>query len=94
MNELAGAVIYVEGVVQGVGYRHFVVDWTEKLGLKGYCQNLRDGRVLVEVEGIKTVVELLLDQLKQGPRRARVTGVNVDWKPYAGQFSGFEVRYV
>ena len=93
MSELAGAVIYVEGVVQGVGYRHFVVEWTEKLGLKGYSQNLRDGRVLVEVEGMKTVVELLIEQLRQGPRRARVTEVKVEWKPYAGRFSGFEIRY-
>ena len=93
MSEQTEAVIYVEGVVQGVGYRNFVVEWAEKLGLKGYCQNLLDGRVLVEVEGIKTIVELLIEQLQQGPRRARVTAVKVDWRLYAGRFSGFEIRY-
>jgi acylphosphatase len=93
MGEQTGALIYVEGMVQGVGYRNFVVEWAQRLGLKGYCQNLWDGRVLVEVEGNKTVIKLLIEQLRQGPRRARVTAVKVDWKPCAGCFSGFEIRY-
>ncbi len=93
MNVKTGAVINVEGVVQGVGYRNFVEEWAEKLGLKGYCQNLADGQVLVEVEGEKAIIELLIQQLKQGPRRARVTEVRVSWKPYSGNFSGFTVRY-
>jgi acylphosphatase len=93
MSERTGAVIYVEGIVQGVGYRNFVEEWAEKLGLKGYCQNLVDGRVLVELEGEKSVIELLIQQLSQGPRRARVTEVKVTWRPYSGDFSGFTVRY-
>ncbi len=92
MSEKTGAVIYVEGIVQGVGYRNFVEEWAEKLGLKGYCQNLVDGRVLVEVEGEKSVIELLIQQLRQGPLRARVTEAKVAWKPYNNVFSGFTVR--
>jgi acylphosphatase len=94
MSERTGAVIYVEGLVQGVGYRNFVEEWAEKLGLKGYCQNLADGRVLVEVEGEKSVIELLVQQLRQGPRRARVTEVNVTWRPSHQDFSGFMIRQV
>jgi acylphosphatase len=86
MNEKIGAVIYVEGVVQGVGYRNFVEEWAEKLGLKGYCQNLAD-------EGEKSIVELLIQQLRQGPRRARVTEAKVIWKPYNNIFFGFTIRY-
>jgi acylphosphatase len=93
MSEKTGAVIYVEGIVQGVGYRNFVEEWAEKLGLKGYCQNLVDGRVLVEVEGERSVIELLIQQLRQGPRRARVTEAEVTWKPYHDVFSGFSIRY-
>ncbi len=93
MSEKTGAVIYVEGIVQGVGYRNFVEEWAEKLGLKGYCQNLVDGRVLVEVEGEKSVIELLIQQLRQGPWRARVTEAKVAWRPYHNVFSGFTIRY-
>ncbi len=94
MNEKAGAVIYVEGIVQGVGYRNFAEEWSEKLGLQGYCQNVPDGRVLVEVEGDKAVIELFIQQLRQGPRRARITDVRISWKPYKGCFSGFVIRYL
>jgi acylphosphatase len=93
MSEKTRSVIYVEGAVQGVGYRNFVEEWAEKLGLKGYCQNLADGRVLVEVEGEKSVIELLIHQLWQGPQRARVTQVKVTWKPYSEGISGFTIRY-
>ena len=93
MNEKAGAVIHIAGVVQGVGYRNFAEEWSQKLGLQGYCQNLPDGRVLVEVEGDKAVIELFIQQLRQGPRRARITDVRISWNTYRGRFSGFVIRY-
>lgn len=93
MDGKTGAVITVEGIVQGVGYRNFVVEWAQRLGLKGYCQNLRDGRVLVEVEGGDTVIDLLVEQLWRGPRRAQVKNVKVDRKPYTGRLSEFDIRY-
>ena len=34
------AEIVVNGLVQGVGYRYFVVREAKKLGLKGYTKNL------------------------------------------------------
>jgi acylphosphatase len=93
MSEKAGAVIYVEGVVQGVGYRNFAEEWSQKLGLRGYCQNLPEGRVLVEVEGDQAVIELFIQRLRQGPRRARVTDIKMTWKSYTGRFSEFGIRY-
>ena len=93
MNEKTGAVIYIEGFVQGVGYRNFAEEWSQKLGLQGFCQNQPDGRVLIEVEGDKPIIELFIQQLRQGPRRARVTDVRISWNPYRGRFSGFVIRY-
>ncbi|TMQ61566.1 MAG: acylphosphatase, partial [Candidatus Eisenbacteria bacterium] len=41
-------VVRVHGRVQGVGYRAFVYDVAQTLGLSGSVQNCRDGSVRVE----------------------------------------------
>ena len=41
----------VSGRVQGVGFRYWVKEEAEALGLKGWVRNLRDGSVEVEAEG-------------------------------------------
>ncbi len=51
MSKLARATIIVNGVVQGVGFRYFVLRNANALGLKGYTKNLFTGEVLTEVEG-------------------------------------------
>ena len=46
------AQIVVKGVVQGVGFRPFVYNLAEALGLKGYVTNTSEG-VLIDVEGAR-----------------------------------------
>lgn len=94
MSDKVCAMIYVEGRVQGVGFRYFTEYCSQELGLAGYCKNLSDGRVLVEVEGGRDVVEFLIDRLRQGPPRARVNHVDVTWKAPTGRFPTFEIRYL
>lgn len=91
--EKVNANIFVSGLVQGVYYRAFTETIAFELGLAGYCQNLLDGRVAVEVEGDKTVIEELIQRLWVGPSRAKVTDVQVTWKPATGKFHGFSIRY-
>ena len=55
MSEIKRAKIIVNGLVQGIGFRYFVVKHAENLNLKGYTQNLFTGEVLTEVEGDKTI---------------------------------------
>lgn len=91
--EKINAAIFVSGLVQGVYYRAFTETIAFELGLVGYCQNLPDGRVAVEVEGDKAVIEELIQRLWVGPSRAKVTDVQVTWKPATGKFHGFSIRY-
>lgn len=87
------AEILVSGRVQGVYYRAFAQDAAVRLGLTGYCRNLPDGSVEVVAEGAREVIEILIDQLRTGPPRARVEDLKVNWKPAENSFKDFSIRY-
>lgn len=87
------AKIVVKGRVQGVGFRAFVVRVGTRYGLFGGVRNLDDGRVELDVEGTRTAIESLMHEWKVGPPGAHVTGVEVEWKPATGRFSGFTIWY-
>ena len=87
-----GARIIVEGMVQGVGFRYFVCTKASRLGLAGFVRNVSDGRVEIEVEGDRSLIEELIKFLKVGPRAAHVADVEVDWKKPEHQFQSFEIR--
>jgi acylphosphatase len=92
-SSLAAAEIFVEGRVQGVGYRAWAQRRASGLGLAGYVMNLADGRVRIHAEGERTVIEDLIRQLEEGPRLARVVRVHATWGTPSGM-STFDVRYV
>ncbi|MCU0487870.1 MAG: acylphosphatase [Anaerolineales bacterium] len=83
---------FVEGIVQGVGFRYFVQDQAVRLGLKGWVRNRWDGSVEVLVEGNRVDLDSLLNALYRGPRTAQVNGVRTEWSPGTGEFRGFQVR--
>ena len=87
------AEIVVNGLVQGVGYRYFVVREARKLGLKGFTQNLYSGEVLTVAEGEKAIVEELIIKLKVGPIHASVKSCKVDWQEPKNEFTDFEVKF-
>jgi acylphosphatase len=91
-EEKVAAEIFVSGRVHGVGYRFFVENAAVELGLKGYCRNLADGRVQIEVEGSRKDLEELINGLRKGPSRARVTDVQVSFSPAQGKFTVFTIR--
>ena len=70
--------IVVEGRVQGVGYRYFVIHEAEALGVIGWVRNLFDGRVELLAHASPGVIDVLVGRLWSGPRLARVTAVEVD----------------
>ena len=87
------AEIIVNGLVQGVGYRYFVVREAQKLGLKGFTQNLYTGEVLTVVEGAKAIVEEMIKKLKVGPIHAAVKTCKVDWQQPKNEFTDFEMKF-
>jgi acylphosphatase len=66
---------FASGIVQGVGFRYFVRQVAQLLGIAGYAKNLRDGRVEVYAIAPAAALEALRAELKRGPRGAMVSGV-------------------
>lgn len=93
MSELKRAKIIVNGLVQGVGYRYFVMRHADNLGLNGYTQNLFTGEVLTEVEGEIGLINELIKNLKIGPSKSHVVNCSVEWSDFKDEFKKFEVRY-
>ena len=87
------AEILVNGLVQGVGFRYFVVRLAEKLGLKGYTKNLYTGEVYTAVEGELVMIEEFFNKIKIGPSHADVKNASIKWSDYQNEFTKFEVRY-
>ena len=85
--------ITVRGRVQGVGYRAFAARVAVQRGLFGGVRNLDDGRVELDVEGTKVVIEALLLELAAGPPTARVEGIETRWSAPIGQYSTFNIWY-
>ncbi len=52
-------ILLVSGNVQKAGYRDLIIRFGMALGLKGYAENLPDGRVKVVAEGEEKKLELL-----------------------------------
>ena len=84
--------VVVHGLVQGVGFRYFVLSRARLLGLRGYVRNRHDGTVEVIAEGRRGLLEQLLEALERGPIGASVTDVDREWHAPRGQFHRFEVR--
>lgn len=63
---------FVEGRVQGVGFRYFVGNLAEHFHLSGWVRNTSDGRVEVLASGEPDVIPSFLAAVEKGPLFARV----------------------
>jgi acylphosphatase len=66
----------VRGRVQGVGFRWFVEREARTLGIAGWVRNNADGAVEVFAQGTREQLSALREQLRRGPRAARVDDVD------------------
>ncbi|MEI7812489.1 MAG: acylphosphatase [Ignavibacteria bacterium] len=87
------AEIIAQGLVQGVGFRYFVLRNAQKLGLKGYTKNIYSGNeVLTVCEGAKSAIEELFKIIKIGPMHSDVRRCTIAWGEFTGELSSFEIR--
>ncbi len=74
-HDIVARRFFVSGRVQGVGYRIFVQEVADRLGLRGFVRNRRDGRVEVFAAGTLGQLRELRAELNQGPFMSRVVDV-------------------
>lgn len=79
----------VDGHVQGVGYRMFVIEQARRLDITGWVRNRSDGTVEITAEGTRLDVDELLTALKQGPHLATVASVQTEFSSASGEFKQF-----
>nr|MDO8061671.1 acylphosphatase [Candidatus Freyrarchaeum guaymaensis] len=85
--------VVVSGRVQGVFFRYTTRREAKARGVTGWVRNLPDGRVEAVFEGEEEKVRELVDFCRRGPPGARVTGIEVFWEEYKGEFKDFKIRY-
>jgi acylphosphatase len=92
MAEKRSVKVNVTGRVQGVGFRYSTQRQAQRLGVKGWVRNERDGSVTVVIEGPKAAVDEMVSWLHEGPGFANVADLNLQEYPYEGRYSSFTVQ--
>jgi acylphosphatase len=82
---------FVNGNVQGVGFRFFVQHKATALGLSGWARNVDDGRVEVYAVGPEARLSDLAAALHVGPQMAEVRSVE-EREEDIQNVSGFRIR--
>lgn len=85
--------LIIEGRVQGVWFRESTRKEAERLGVRGWVRNRREGTVEVVAEGPEDSVRKLVAWCHHGPPSARVMRVHETEEPFQGEFSSFGVVY-
>ncbi len=84
--------LLIEGRVQGVGYRANTRRMANKLNLRGWVRNLRNGDVEITIEGPEVEVQKLIVWCHRGPTSAYVSKVKVEKSEANGEFKAFTTK--
>ena len=85
-------IIYVKGIVQGVGFRPFVYKQAKKRNLKGWVKNTGNG-VIIDVEGIEEYIDALIEDLKtEPPELSDITEIITEDNEIIG-YHKFEIKF-
>jgi acylphosphatase len=83
----------ISGIVQGVGYRFFVLRAAARHQMLGTVRNLPDGRVEVVAEGERDAMDEFKKDLATGPALAEITDIEETDLPVTGLHRDFRVDY-
>jgi len=85
--------VLISGMVQGVGFRYYIMSHARRLNAKGFVKNLDDGRVEVVAEGDSKKLEELKKLLKKGPYGSKVEDMEITTEKYENEFKDFGVHF-
>lgn len=77
-TEFTSLRLRIEGHVQAVGYRNFMIEEARKLGVDGWVRNRSDGSVEALVSGETKIVEALIATCAKGPEGSRIKHIDME----------------
>ena len=81
------------GRVQGVCFRAFVRMEAKNLNVTGWVKNMSDGSVTMELQGEPQIIEQLIEKIKIGRGRIKVTGFEISDLPVVEGEDRFAIRH-
>ncbi len=81
------------GRVQGVGFRYFVQQNAEELGVKGWVKNMVDGSVTMELQGTVEQIHEMEQRIRQGNFFVKVKELVLEEREALEEDQSFEIRY-
>jgi acylphosphatase len=85
--------IIVNGRVQGVGFRYFLQITAAKLNLTGWCKNLSNDNVEVEIQGFEESISSFISEIKKGNGFAKVYDMDFKNIPLIDNEKKFTIKY-
>lgn len=85
--------IMVDGRVQCVGFRYFTQMIASTLNLTGWCKNLMNGKVEIEVQGLEENVHSFIAKIKQGNTFCRVDNIELVNIPILNNEKKYSIKY-
>ena len=83
--------IKVKGKVQGVFFRQSTMEKARELGITGFVKNEADDSVFIMATGTEEQLEQLTDWCGTGPKKARVSGIEITKLPLE-HFNAFSIE--
>jgi acylphosphatase len=90
-EEITSLRFRIEGFVQAVGYRNYLIQEARKLGLDGWVRNRADGTVEALASGPTKAIEAFFTVCARGPEGSRVANVEME-KAEPPEEKGFNRR--
>jgi len=81
--------LHISGNVQRVGYRAKVMSIANALGIKGFIQNLPDGRVKIIAQGKQSELDKLIQAINISNSLINVTNIEQEYSTYSDDYEGF-----
>ena len=82
-------IAHVLGHVQGTGYRSMVATLARTLDLKGFVEDLPDGRVFIIAEGPKEDLARFVKAIRIDNSKINVEKILIDCREATGEFANF-----
>lgn len=85
--------ILVDGRVQGVGFRYFTQMMAIRYNLTGWCKNLYNGKVEIEVQGSEENLAKFINAIKKGNNFSRIDDMNLNELPINNNEKKYRIAY-